>query len=45
MNTSKFDYAGRVYSGVPAPTNLEIPPYMYLDDNRILIGEDSGAVA
>ena len=42
---SKFDYAGRVYSGVPAPTNLEIPPYMYLDDNRIIIGEDSGAAA
>jgi len=42
---SKFDYAGRVYSGVPAPTNLEIPPYMYLDDNRILIGEDSGVAA
>ncbi len=42
---SKFDYAGRVYSGVPAPTNLEIPPYMYLDDNRILIGEDQGAAA
>ncbi len=42
---SKFDMAGRVYSGVPAPTNLEIPPYMYLDDNRIIIGEDNGAVA
>jgi len=42
---SKFDIAGRVYAGVPAPTNLEIPPYMYLDDNRIIIGEDNGAVA
>lgn len=42
---SKFDYAGRVYSGVPAPTNLEVPPYMYLDDNRIIIGEHDGAVA
>jgi len=42
---SKFDYAGRVYAGVPAPTNLEIPPYMYLDDNRILIGEDEGVAA
>jgi len=42
---SKFDMAGRVYSGVPAPTNLETPPYMYLDDNRIIIGEDNGAVA
>ncbi len=42
---SKFDYAGRVYSGVPAPTNLEVPPYMYLDDNRIIIGEDDGVAA
>ena len=42
---SKFDFAGRVYAGVPAPTNLEIPPYMYLDDDRIMIGEDSGAAA
>ena len=42
---SKFDMAGRVYAGVPAPTNLEIPPYMYVDDNRILIGEDQGAAA
>lgn len=39
---SKFDYAGRVYKGVPAPTNLEIPPHMYLDDTHILVGEDSG---
>jgi len=42
---SKFDMAGRVYAGVPAPTNLEIPPYMYLDDNRIVIGEDQGVAA
>ena len=26
---SKFDLAGRVYKGVPAPTNLVIPPYKY----------------
>lgn len=42
---SKFDYAGRVYAGVPAPTNLEVPPYQYLDDNRILIGVDQEAAA
>ncbi|MEX2480121.1 MAG: ubiquinol-cytochrome c reductase iron-sulfur subunit [Gammaproteobacteria bacterium] len=36
---SKFDLSGRVYAGVPAPTNLEVPPYRYIDDNRILIGE------
>ena len=37
---SKFDLAGRVYKGVPAPTNLVIPPYKYLTDATILVGED-----
>lgn len=36
---SKFDMAGRVFQNVPAPTNLQIPPYMYIDDSTILIGE------
>lgn len=36
---SRFDLAGRVYSGVPAPTNLEIPPHRYLSDTLLLIGE------
>jgi ubiquinol-cytochrome c reductase iron-sulfur subunit len=40
---SKFDLAGRVYSGVPAPTNLTIPPYYFIDDDVILIGEDGVA--
>ncbi len=40
---SKFDLAGRVYSGVPAPKNLEIPPYHYLSDTTILVGSDGGA--
>lgn len=40
---SKFDLAGRVYSGVPAPTNLEIPPYRYESDLVIVIGEDAEA--
>lgn len=40
---SKFDLAGRVYAGLPAPTNLVIPPHMYLSDTKILIGEDGGA--
>jgi ubiquinol-cytochrome c reductase iron-sulfur subunit len=40
---SLFDLAGRVYQGVPAPTNLTIPPYMYLSDSRLLVGEDKGA--
>jgi len=42
---SKFDMAGRVYSGVPAPTNLEVPPYQFLSDDRIKVGVDSGAAA
>ena len=37
---SKFDLAGRVYKGVPAPTNLIIPPYRFVSDTRIVIGED-----
>jgi len=37
---SKFDLAGRVYKGVPAPTNLIIPPYKFLSDTRILVGAD-----
>lgn len=37
---SRFDLAGRVYQGVPAPLNLVIPPYKYLNDNRILVGDD-----
>ncbi|GAB4357994.1 MAG: ubiquinol-cytochrome c reductase iron-sulfur subunit [Gammaproteobacteria bacterium] len=39
---SKFDLAGRVYSGVPAPTNLVVPPYHFLSDTRILVGADKG---
>ncbi len=39
---SRFDLAGRVYKGVPAPANLVIPPYQFLSDTRILIGDDSG---
>lgn len=38
---SKFDLAGRVYSGYPAPTNLEIPPYRYVTETQIIIGEDT----
>lgn len=37
---SKFDLAGRVYKGAPAPINLEVPPHTYLSDTRLLIGED-----
>jgi len=38
---SKFDLAGRVYAGVPAPTNLVIPPYTYKSDTLILVGVDN----
>jgi ubiquinol-cytochrome c reductase iron-sulfur subunit len=37
---STFDLAARVFKNKPAPTNLDVPPYMYLSDNRILIGKD-----
>jgi ubiquinol-cytochrome c reductase iron-sulfur subunit len=37
---SKFDFAGRVFKGVPAPTNLEVPPHRYASDNVIVVGED-----
>lgn len=37
---SRFDFAGRVYKGSPAPTNLIIPPHQYLSDTTLLIGED-----
>jgi len=42
---SKFDMAGRVYKGVPAPTNLRIPPYHYIDDQTLLIGVNPEGVA
>jgi ubiquinol-cytochrome c reductase iron-sulfur subunit len=42
---SKFDMAGRVYKGVPAPANLRIPPYSFLDDQTLVIGVNpEGAV-
>lgn len=37
---SRFDMAGRVYAGVPAPTNLVVPKHTYLAEDRILIGVD-----
>lgn len=37
---SKYDLAGRVFNGVPAPYNLPIPPYHFLDDTNIRIGEN-----
>ena len=37
---STFDLAGRVFKGVPAPINLEVPPYRYISEHVIVIGED-----
>jgi ubiquinol-cytochrome c reductase iron-sulfur subunit len=37
---SKFDFAGRVYRGAPAPTNLVVPPYTFLSDSTLVIGQD-----
>ncbi len=41
-HNSKFDLAGRVYQGSPAPTNLVVPPYRF-DGDRVIIGETEGA--
>ena len=38
---SKFDFAGRVYSNMPAPDNLIVPPYKFLSESRLLIGDDT----
>ncbi|MCP5205661.1 MAG: ubiquinol-cytochrome c reductase iron-sulfur subunit [Hahellaceae bacterium] len=37
---SKFDLAGRVFKGVPAPANLVVPPHYYIDDKTVFIGLD-----
>lgn len=42
---SKFDMAGRVYEGVPAPTNLVVPPHHYDGDTTIVIGLDPQGAA
>ena len=38
---SKFDFAGRVFAGSPAPVNLRVPPHKFVGDGRILIGDDT----
>lgn len=38
---SSFDLAGRVFKGVPAPINLEVPPYRFKNNHTIVIGEDT----
>jgi ubiquinol-cytochrome c reductase iron-sulfur subunit len=37
---SKFDLAGRVFRGAPAPVNLTVPPYTFVSDSKLVIGED-----
>ena len=40
---SRFDLAGRVFKGAPAGTNMEIPPYYFISDSLLLIGENGVA--
>jgi ubiquinol-cytochrome c reductase iron-sulfur subunit len=40
---SRFDMAGRVFAGVPAPLNMAVPPYRFAGDTRVVIGDDKGA--
>jgi ubiquinol-cytochrome c reductase iron-sulfur subunit len=40
---SKFDLSGRVFKDVPAPVNLRVPPYRFINESRVLIGVDTGA--
>lgn len=42
---SRFDLSGRVFKSVPAPSNLEVPPYRFLGESTILIGDDSGVLS
>ena len=37
---SKYDLAGRVFNGVPAPYNLPVPPYRFVNNTTIRIGEN-----
>jgi ubiquinol-cytochrome c reductase iron-sulfur subunit len=40
---SKFDLAGRVFRGMPAPLNLVVPPHKYASDTKVVIGEAAKA--
>ena len=42
---SKFDISGRVYASMPAPKNLPIPPYRFISETELVIGEDSRGTA
>lgn len=40
---SRFDLSGRVFKSMPAPINMQVPPYRFINDHTILIGEDEHA--
>ena len=40
---SRFDLSARVYKGVPAPTNLRVPPYRFIREDLIMIGVETAA--
>jgi ubiquinol-cytochrome c reductase iron-sulfur subunit len=42
---SKFDLAGRVFKGVPAPSNLEVPPYAFVGEGKIIVGTEGAQAA
>jgi ubiquinol-cytochrome c reductase iron-sulfur subunit len=42
---SRYDLAGRVFKNMPAPKNLEVPPYHFLGDNVIVVGKDAEGAA
>jgi ubiquinol-cytochrome c reductase iron-sulfur subunit len=42
---SRYDLSGRVYKNMPAPKNLVVPPYHFLGDNRIVVGQDAEGAA
>jgi len=42
---SRYDLAGRVYKNMPAPKNLVVPPYHFVGDNRVIVGEDPQGAA
>lgn len=41
---SKYDLAGRVFNGVPAPYNLPVPPYRFVNDTTLRVGENPPGV-
>ena len=41
---STYDLAGRVYAGVPAPSNLVVPPHHFVSATRLLVGVDPEAI-